>query len=117
MSSLISEKERRILDALSSYQNGDFPSLKAAAKAHDVPPSTLYHRATGRSATRGGLQRPSDFLLLPLEEEALVDWCKQLARWGFPPRIDLLRRMAEIFLQQHSMPQTLGKQCVRQNDI
>jgi hypothetical protein len=36
--------------------------------------------------------------------------CKQLARWGFPPRIDLLRRMAEILLQQHSTPQTLGKQ-------
>src|SRR4051794_29495838 len=95
------EKEQCIQDALSAYQRRDYLTLAAAARAHDVPPSTLRHRAAGRQAPpKASKIHSSQQNLTPLEEEALVDWCKQLAKWGFPPRTDLLRQMAEILLQQ-----------------
>src|SRR2546423_713231 len=106
MSPRILNQEKRIQDALSALERQDYLTVAAAARAHEIPESTLRHRVAGRS---GYMERPrklSQQLLTPLEEEALVDWCKQLFKWGFPPRIDHLIRMAEILLQRQSTTST-----------
>lgn len=49
-------------------------------------------------------------------EKALRDWCTQLNDWGFPPRLDLLRGMAEalthVRAEEENKPDLagLGKQ-------
>src|SRR3954471_16570916 len=106
MSDRILNQERRIQDAILALERQDYRSVRAAARAHEVPLSTLAHRAAGRSNSLGRRKRVSQQLLTPLEEEALVEWCTQLYQWGFPPRIDHLTRMAEILAQQHSTAST-----------
>jgi hypothetical protein len=44
-----------------------------------------------------------------LEEEALKDWCLQLKAWGFPARVEALRRMAKDILLDKGDTKKLGK--------
>jgi Tc5 transposase DNA-binding domain len=50
----------------------------------------------------------SQQLLCPREEESLKDWCIQLARWGWPPRISQLRAMAVELLRAKGSTESLG---------
>ena len=40
--------------------------------------------------------------LPPMAEKALEQWCQQLDDWGFPPRMDMLREMANVLGRQRA---------------
>lgn len=41
--------------------------------------------------------------LTSAEETALCEWCHQYIAWGFPPRVDMLRQMANIVLESRAL--------------
>jgi len=43
------------------------------------------------------------------EEKAIVQWCNHLDDWGFPPKLTLVKQMAEHLIQKRVGQQTLGK--------
>ena len=73
----IPTQETRIERAIEGYQQGRYPSLSAAAKALEVPPSTVRHRAAGRKPV---LETATRLAMDTREEKALVDWVFQLHR-------------------------------------
>src|SRR5882762_1019431 len=108
----IPSQETRIRRAIESYQQGRYPSLTAAAKALEVPPSTVRHRATGRKPVD---ETTTSRLILDVKEEkALVDWVFQLHRLGVPARPSRLREMSEHIRQSRSAEKLppLGKNWV-----
>ena len=71
-------------------------SITKAAKQHGIPKSTLTDRIKGRkptSAAHEGQQRIS-----PGEEAAILAWVLRLEAWGWPPRIEQVRFIANEIL-------------------
>jgi hypothetical protein len=96
----ISSSEARVERAIEGYQQGRYPSLNAAARALEVPPSTVKHRAAGRKPLR---ETTTTRLTLSVKEEnALVDWVFRLHRLGVPARPSRLVEMAEYIRQSRS---------------
>ena len=108
--SIQSSCEGRISLAIASYYNNKKQSLRALAKAYDVPESTLRTRLHGvkpRSEIVSARRR-----LSPIEEHSLVQWILDLDRRGFPPHIIDVRRMADALLAargQDPPPAPVGK--------
>src|SRR5450432_253977 len=67
-------------------------SIRAIAGRYQVSQSSLQKRTKGAISKNESNQAKR--LLCPGEEEALRDWCIQLGRWGWPPRVCQLRIMA-----------------------
>ena len=65
-----SDQEARILQAIEAIHDNTSPSIRAAARAYDVPRSTLTNRLGGQP-TRQQSQIVNR-KLLPTEEEALL---------------------------------------------
>ena len=63
-------KEGRLDLALQAYKRGEFQSCRAAAKAYDVPRTTLQERVAGAKPKRGSIAK--NRLLTPTEEETLL---------------------------------------------
>ncbi|KAN0082117.1 hypothetical protein V8E54_003415, partial [Elaphomyces granulatus] len=93
----ISPSEARIERAIEGYQQGRYPSLNAAARALEVPPSTVKHRAAGRKTLRE--TATTRLTLSAKEENALIDWVFRLHRLGVPARPSRLVEMAEYIRQ------------------
>src|SRR5450432_4672405 len=72
--------------------DGNTTSIWKLATMYGVPYATLHGRTKGAASKLESIQ--SKQLLSPAEEECLRDWCIQLAKWGWPPRICQLRAMA-----------------------
>lgn len=74
--------------------------MRRVADMHQVSHSTLQRALAGKRRPKaesvGHLQ-----LLVPEEELALKIWCLDVAKWGFPVRIDLLRQMAAAVVIDH----------------
>ena len=93
------EIEGRKLLALQAYQTGRIKSLRAAAKAYDVPHNSLAYRASGH--------RPRDQLgqhnrkLTDTEELTLVKWVLSIDQCGYPPRVYAVQHIAELLLYKH----------------
>jgi Tc5 transposase DNA-binding domain len=71
-----------------------------------VSHTSLYGRTKGAPSKTESMQAKQ--LLCPGEEECLKDWCIQLAKWGWPPRICQLRAMATELLRAKSSKEELG---------
>jgi hypothetical protein len=103
-------REGRISLAIASYRNNPKQSVRALAKAYDVPQSTLYtrvHSTLPRSETVSVNRK-----LSPIEEQSLVQWILDLDRRGFPPHIIDVRRIADVLLTARGHdppPQSIGK--------
>jgi len=88
-------------------------SIRALARAFDVPQSTLHTRIRGtqpRSETASVNRK-----LLAAEEQSLVQWILDLDRRGFPPQVIDVRRMADALLAargQDPPPQPVGQKWV-----
>ena len=78
-------REGRISLAIAAYRNNPKQSVRALAKAYDVPQSTLYTRIHGTPPRSE--QRSINRKLSPTEEQSLVQWVLDLDRRGFPPYI------------------------------
>ena len=86
-------KEGRMQLALDAYKRGLYPTKKAAAKAFDVPRSTLTTRlqgTTSRKESRANCRKLTD-----TEETTLSTWILDMERRGLPPRISTVRYLAQ----------------------
>jgi hypothetical protein len=85
--------ESRIQDALLAHKSGRYRSVRAAAIAFSIPPSTLSYRIAGR-ASRSQAHESAQILSCA-EEKTLVRWLTRLTRTGFPASPALAIKMAE----------------------
>jgi Tc5 transposase DNA-binding domain len=101
----IPSKETRIKRAIQGYKDGRYPSLSAAAKALEVPPSTIKHRYAGRRPVAEIAKYR--LTLNRSEEKSLIEWLFQLHRLGVPARPSRLREMAQHVRQARSAKKQL----------
>ena len=107
-----SQTEGRLSLALKAYHNQEFKSLRAAAKAYDVPPETLRTRHLGvlpRAATSAASR-----LFTHNEEEVLLRNILQLCAQGQHPQRAAVEEMANTMLRtkQPSKRQKVGTKWV-----
>ena len=111
--SIHTSREGRISLAIASYRNNLKQSIRALAKAYNVPQLTLHTRV---HSTQPRLElRSVNRKLSSIEEQSLVQWILDLDRRGFPPHIIDVRRMADALLAargQDPPPQPVGKKWV-----
>ena len=88
--------EGRLLLALQAFKNGQFPSLRAAARAYDVCRDTLKDRYRGIPARRDCV--PHNRKLTPSEESVIIQHILDLDSRGFPPRFTAVEEMANLLL-------------------
>ena len=92
----ISASRAELDDILREIENGEWKSVRAAARHYSVPPSSLAHRLAGRqSASEFGHTRHK---LVKGEEQAIVDHVILRSRAGFPIPVRLLPTLANIVL-------------------
>ena len=81
-------------------------SISQAAKRYDVPKMTLSDRLRGRQdPVSYGKSRQR---LSTEEEDCLENWVLQLQAWGWPPRVSLLRDMANKLLDARGVTIKVG---------
>jgi len=111
-----SSKEGRFLLAIRAYQNGQFSSIRAAAKAYDVSKSTLTARLRGRTSHADSA--PNCQKLTSIEESTLVEWILSMDKCGMPPHAAAVQKMANLLLAEcsksASIPTTIGRNWVQQ---
>jgi DDE superfamily endonuclease/Tc5 transposase DNA-binding domain/helix-turn-helix, Psq domain len=95
-----SQTEGRIALAIEALKQGHFTSVRGAAKAYDVPESTLRYRIHKHPARRDS--RPINCKLTDIEESTLVQWILSMDQRGLSPRSDTVRQMANLLLQKRS---------------
>ena len=100
--------EGRILLAIEAYNQNQFKSLRAAAASFNVSRSTLSNRLNGMIARRD--TRPVSCKLSSVEEEVLHRRILDLDSQGYPPRLAVVREMADLILQNRKdlKPTTVG---------
>ena len=101
--------EGRLCLAVNALDSGQIQSIRAAARIYTVPPETLrtrYHGTLSRRDTRQLMHK-----LTSTEEEVLLQRILSLDAQGFPPRISIVRDIANIILTSREMtpPLTVGK--------
>jgi hypothetical protein len=94
------QNEGRIALAIQAYEKGQFRSLRAATTAYNVAYSTTYDRVKGRAPRQE--TRSTQHKLTQHEEKSLENWILSMDERGLPPRIDTVRRIANILLQKRS---------------
>ena len=94
------QQEGRIALALAALKQGQFSSIRGAAKSYDIPYTTLHRRVNGRLARRD--TRPSNRKLTNTEESTLVQWILSIDERGLSPRANTVRYMANLLLQKRS---------------
>ena len=89
-----SPNESSILLAISALRSKTCNSITAAAKAYDVPKSTLYDRIKGTPSREDYKPRNS-----PIEEEVLIKDILKLDSQGLSPTPGLVETMANSICQ------------------
>jgi hypothetical protein len=94
----MAEKEGRILLALQAFRQGQFKTLRAAARSYNISHTTLTRRHQG-TPSRSDTASPNRKLTLT-EETALVKWILDMDTRGMPPTQALVQEMAELLLRE-----------------
>ena len=94
------DRETTIQNALQAFKFGDFPSIRAAARAYEVSPATLARRVKGSTSARKH-NEPRQ-ACNEAEEEAIVAWIQLWQKRGFPVRHDMLKATAEYIMAQRN---------------
>jgi len=71
--------------------------MRRVAEMHQISHSILQRALAGNRVSKSASAADQQ-LLAPAEEIALKIWCLDMAKWGFPVRLDLLRQMAAAVL-------------------
>jgi DDE superfamily endonuclease/Tc5 transposase DNA-binding domain len=98
--------EQKIAQALEDLDNQRFPSVRAAAKAHNIPPTTLNRRIKGGISKQEA--RTTQQLLSQHQEELLVKWILDLEAGGFAPSHGQIREMAALVSKDSGGPENIG---------
>jgi len=69
----------------------------ATAQVFDQPKSTLAYRLGGERVSRQ-VAHVEQQLLTPVEGGVIVRWIKRLEDWGFLPRLDMVKGMAQMLV-------------------
>jgi hypothetical protein len=104
-------KGYRIALAIEALKQGSCTSVRGAAKAYDVPESTLRYHVHQHPAPRS-----TKCKLTETEESTLVQWILSMGERGISPRADTVRHMANLLLQKRSGTNqgiTVGKRWVQ----
>jgi hypothetical protein len=100
----LAQKEGRITLAMQAFKQGYISSLRAAAKAYDVPETTLRGHVKGICARRDTV--PINQKLTTTEESTLVEWILSIDQRGLAPTREIVEQIANILLQKRSQNQT-----------
>jgi hypothetical protein len=105
--------EGKLSLAIQAYNLGQTKNLHTAARLYKVPYSSLYTRFHGTPSRRES--QPATRKLTLIEEEVLVQRILELDAQGFPPRLSVVRQIADIILATRgdASPQTVGQNWVR----
>jgi hypothetical protein len=96
----LAQKEGRMALAVQAFKQGHISSVRATAKAYDVPESTLRTRVKGIRARRDIV--PITRKLTTTEESTLVGWILSMDRRGLAPTRDIVHQIANLLLQKRS---------------
>lgn len=113
---LNAQQEGRLQLAIQAIKNGHIASIRSAAKAFEVPRSTLQDRIKGTEYVHERHQPMSK--LTNSEEESLERWILSLDKRGVAPRADMVRDMANLLIAKRgdttdaTPPSTVGKNWV-----
>ena len=91
---MASNRETRMLQAISDYQNRRYTSIRAAAAANDVNHMTLGRRLRGGISQ--AIAREPQQLLSNEQEQILVRWILDLEAQGHPPSFTQIRELIVI---------------------
>ena len=97
-------KQQRIDLAMQAYQKNEAEhgqlSLTWLARTHGISRTTLKARIDGRQSRQELAE--SVQLLKPEQEEALATYIKQMEAWGWPPRVNQVKFLAqELYTANH----------------
>jgi hypothetical protein len=104
--------ESDIQEAIAAIKAKRYSSIRAAACAFSVPPSTLHARMSGTTSRHNAHE--SEQMLSSAEERTLVKWITHLTRTGYPISPALALEMAETICCQRYQ---LSKQAPHQRPI
>src|SRR5215470_18319924 len=90
------DREARIQAALRGLESGQYKSVHAAAKAEDVPYTTLIYRRKGGQARHNAHSHQQ--ACTQAEEEVLVKWIQRWHSQGFPIRHGMLHNTARFLI-------------------
>ncbi|OQD74715.1 hypothetical protein PENANT_c169G06617 [Penicillium antarcticum] len=95
------QQEERLLLAIKAMEDGQYLSAAAAARAFNVPVSTLKHRIKGRQFRDES--RASGHKFTVLEEESMEKWLLSMDSRGAALTHALLRDMANLLLRSREL--------------
>ena len=105
LSQKVMENEKRLQEALDELLKGKHPSVRAAAKAHDVNHVTLGRRMKGGRSIAEAHEDHQNLSIA--EEKALSQWITHMTATGHPVRQAFIREMAQqIQKSRHHDPTT-----------
>lgn len=104
-----------INSAVHAYRKGEYRSLAAAARAHDVNSKTVTARSHGRPSLT--TVRQARQKLTVIEEDVICDWVIRLYSQGFPASKATISGLANVLLARRDWlaqekPETVGKNWV-----
>lgn len=95
------QQEGPLLLAIKAIKDGRYASVAAAARAFNVPVSTLKHRIKGRQFWNES--RPSGHKFTALEEKSMENWLLSMDSRGAALTHAMLRDMANLLLQSREL--------------
>ena len=103
---MTSSREANIQAASDALENGEFPSIRAAAEAYGLDHSTLSRRLRGGRTRREA--REEQQLLSPAQEEVLKRWIVDLHLAGASPSFAQVREFAGLISHASGGPSLVG---------
>ncbi|SLM40452.1 HTH CenpB-type DNA-binding domain [Lasallia pustulata] len=107
MSDLYDASELRVEEAIEAFNNGQFPSAAAAAKAHDIEPRRLQRRLKGQASR--STRQPTCMALTVSQEKAICKYIEGLDQIDMSPTIGMLKGAAEYLLQKSGSTRTVSQ--------
>ena len=101
------EAELWLQEAIRHYQHSNEPSMRSSAEKFGIADSALRGRLKGRQTRVSGDLKMQ--VLTEFEEKAVARWCERLDEWGHPPRLEVVKGMAEAVVGRREKNRSLGK--------
>ena len=101
------EAESRLQEAIRHYQHSNKPFMRSSAEKFGIAYSTLRGRLKGRQTRVSGHLKMQ--VLMEFEVKSIARWCKWLDEWGHPPRLEVVKGMAEAIVGRREKNRSLGK--------